>query len=503
MEKSNNIESRFCITETKGKDLLSGNQGSLLDKFKKIIKGKSLKTELEEIKKIILKNQPNYSDKDILELAKEISASGCTYVAAANSILEQLDYDEDKFYEYFGFAMRNKKGELNHDMLIAELYSFMKDRIELDIRGKYEVLTFEDLLEAAEKIIGQIFTDKNEAFKAIIASGYQIDGTKYTKFIKRPKLLMGNYKELSKKLLGDIKVDSIEEFKQRLTESGFGFGIKDYSNPVKLSSLSTGNFDKWMNYYFLEKDIDLEYISESIEVDNYDSLIEDIKNRMQAGETITIGVGHRGENIGMTDGSRLGWFNFSSVLHPGHAMPFVGISEQGDFIVSSWGEKYMLPKEFYNYLDVYSRKVSFKILEKNISANESKSTVITENYFEQDFKCDSIYEYINDKIEYISAILTKTSPAYYESKIGLLSKQLFTDEEIQLIKVVKPLIKNENGDIEKHFVFAILNGEEYIYKIYNQANGFVDVPRDYFENLIITGQMLDDGTIPGIGQLKR
>lgn len=416
------MDNRFNITNTKGKYPLHGNQSSFLKKLKKVFKSKELKEEIQLIKDIIRKNKPGYSEEEILQLAKEISKSGCTYVAAASNIMEQINYNEDMFYQIFNFPMRNSNGLLNHDALIAELYSFVKDKAEFDLSGSYQTKYYNSNIEAAKNILGKNFESNDEAFKALFDAGYTVDGKSYTKFISNPELIIEDYHFIAHKLLGqNINVNSIEELKTKLKEKGLTVRVNDYLNSYKFSGLNVKTFDKWMNYYFKEKNIELEFSSESIYSDSYDDLIEKIREKMEEGASISIGSKY---NLSMTDGSRFGWFNFSSIGPVGgHAMPFVGVSDKGDFILTSWGELQMVPKEFYDRMEFSARKLNTRKIKK-----ESNAVVDDTDTFD-------IYNSINKKIAYIMEKIQVIPPSQKEAAIKHNYKLMFTEEEKEIISL--------------------------------------------------------------------
>ncbi len=417
------MEDKFNITNTKGKYSLHGNQSSFLEKLTKVFKNKKVKEDINLIKEVIRKNKPNYSDEQILELAKEISSSGCTYVAAARDIMEQINYDEEEFYQMFKFPLRNSFGELNHDALIAELYSFMKDKAKFDLPGFYQTVHYNSNIEAAKNILGRGYTSESEAFTAIFNAGYTINGTAYTKFIANPEIIIEDYHFIAHKLLGaDVVVNSIEELKSKLKEKGITIRVDDYINSYKFSGLNVKSFDLWMNYYFKSKNIDLEFSSVALYCNSYQDLVEKLREYIDAGASITVGSE---QNLSMTDGSKLGWFNYASIGSVGgHAMPFLGISSEGDFILTSWGEKQMVPKEFYDRMKFSARKLNKREIVKKVEAD------IKEMAFN-----NNIYDSINKKINYIIDKIQIVDPSQIEAIIMHNYKFMFTKEEQAIISL--------------------------------------------------------------------
>lgn len=110
------------------------------------------------------------------------------------------------------------------------------------------------------------------------------------------------------------------------------------------------------------------------------------------------------------------------------------------------------------------------------------------------------------KLDYLSTMayhLPLIEAVGYLKQMIRVPNSIITQEEINKLMPAFIRLKDENDLIFTSLVIAIKNGEEYIYKLLNVPEGLITVEKSYFDNLIATGQMIDDGNIPGIGKLQR
>ncbi|RKM57748.1 hypothetical protein D6856_13920 [Butyrivibrio sp. XB500-5] len=73
-----------------------------------------------------------YTDEEICELLEWLEKKGCTYVAAINSIFYEYKGREEEFEKKFGFPMVGKNGDFNYNMLLLDYFLETKDTIYLD-----------------------------------------------------------------------------------------------------------------------------------------------------------------------------------------------------------------------------------------------------------------------------------------------------------------------------------------------------------------------------------
>jgi len=482
--------SELYISEFKGKDLLSGNQWSLYNKLKTLIKSKKLKEELKDIENIIKKYHSDYNKEDIKNLAREINQTGCTLVAAVANILDSLNYDNEKVKEIFGFSLYDNDRNIKHDYLIAELASFFKDKVEIEIRGVHKILEFGSNIEAAKKILGIDCKTETEAFIKLTENNCLIDGHVYKYFEKNPATYMNDYHEIGKEIFNK-DFNSLEELKKAFEDNNMVVNIKGVSIPEKLSTLDDYSYVKWLDYYFKGKDLDFRVFSEKNRFNSYEEAISALEMFKEKGESITVEVDPSSE-VAMTDGSKFGWFNFSNVVGVGHAMPFKGINVNGDIVVSSWGEYHVIPKEYIKDLWFYNRSIY------EINKNKTES----EQLFSNDEKFDSskniyyqLLNSINQKIEYLNSLNNlKNMEIIYE---------IFTEEELKLLSFEEVLYKNNDGNISPTILIIINLLDQFDYRILQNNGKFIQVSKDYLQVLIDTGQLINTGNIPGFEEFNR
>lgn len=110
------------------------------------------------------------------------------------------------------------------------------------------------------------------------------------------------------------------------------------------------------------------------------------------------------------------------------------------------------------------------------------------------------------KLDYLSTMaysLPLIEAVGYLKQMIRVPNSIVTQEEINKMMPAQIRLIDENGLNFTSLVISIKNGDEYIYKLLNVPEGLITVRKGYFENLIATGQMLDDGNIPGIRNLNR
>lgn len=227
-----------------------------------------------------------YTQTQIAKLMDEINNEGCGYAAIVNNIFLEYEGREKEFEKTFGFPMYGKDGKLNYDYLIVDFYASTDDKYFLDDKDGAVALTNDVMLQ---------YVDNPDDFR----KKYGCD------------MYNGNAinPEAQQKILDEYK--------------DFGNEVELKMEGTTLYSLSN-RFDHYMN----EKGL-------SFENDYYYDLSqEDIQNRLDQGENVNIAT--RGFNLYTEDG-RAAQKNVD-----GHWMTITGITDDGRYIVSSWGERYFL-----------------------------------------------------------------------------------------------------------------------------------------------------------------
>lgn len=76
----------------------------------------------EELRKVVKKYYPKYTDEEIEEFLIGMAAEGCGYMALTNTIFARFAGKEQEFEEIFGFPMCDENGNPNYDLVMVDLY---------------------------------------------------------------------------------------------------------------------------------------------------------------------------------------------------------------------------------------------------------------------------------------------------------------------------------------------------------------------------------------------
>lgn len=241
----------------------------------------------------------DYTDDEIAKLYKQINNEGCGYVALVNNIFSQFENQEDGkriFEEKFGFPMY-ENGKYNFNKLLIDLYANTDDKYFTGIEG-WEYSYSND-------IINDYMGMKNGKEKLIEA--YNLTGS--------------NYNLEDNKNFSDIRSDLEDALREKykdgvLTLENVG------TNQISLSHRMEAYLDsKGLKY-------------------NYDFLYgpkkEDINKYISEGKNVNIGIEGKFTLYKENGGKK------STATH---WMTITGVTEDGRYIVSSWGEKYYLKPE--------------------------------------------------------------------------------------------------------------------------------------------------------------
>lgn len=227
-----------------------GDQGAA----KNLKKNSEERKEIEEIVKRNMADCDIPDDMDFSKYLKKMNNEGCGYVALANSVFVYYQGREQDFENAFGYSMYNKKGDLNYNLLIADIYSSMDNRSG----GKYDK-----------------YADYNSA----------IDGDK-------------------------------ENYDPWNDASGRG------SDP--------DNYQEYLDSFMFDKGVNSKVTFLGTDTMNADELKDHTTNR----ESVLLGFFDG--NIYYENGK------VAQYIDGGHGMIVTGITEDGKYIVSSWGGKYII-----------------------------------------------------------------------------------------------------------------------------------------------------------------
>lgn len=349
-KKSDSLLDKF----KKGTDAYGGNQGSSLELYKKKFKTSIEKTEAKLIEDTIRKYYPDMSKREIEKFLAKMKSDGCTYVATANNIYEQLNYDPVVFKQKLGFEMYLPNGQLNHNQLITDIYAHMSTKVHVDVNGSFEFKTYDSWTAAAKDLYGVDLPYQEANIKVLLGTkdlncGYHAvtgnpDGTVSLKKVisSQKSTVVGTPQEIAYKLTGKNVDISAKELPSFLEKNGI-------NTTGKVSELFAGEkvFARGDNVYLEEylnsKKLSLVERNTSVSRTS-NEIINDVKKAFEEGYSINVNS-VSGKPVSMTDGTKLGWVTTGDD-GCGHAMIVRGVNENGDIIVSSWGKKYLIPNDF-------------------------------------------------------------------------------------------------------------------------------------------------------------
>lgn len=235
----------------------------------------------------------DYSKHDVAKLYKKINNEGCGYVAAVNSIFLAYEGHEEAFLRDFGFPMYDKDGEFNYNRLLIDLYASTDDQYYLDRPDGAGALVNDRLRE---------YIGKEDEFRRIYGVDLYQDNN--------PDSGRWN-SEAMQKILDEYEDENVVEYETK------GTTITSLNNRI----------DQYLN------DKGIAFENEVIRTD--DSLAaEDVKEYLNDGKSVNIRTGDFNlyDENGKVKKEDVG----------SHWMTVTGVTEDGRYIVSSWGEKYYI-----------------------------------------------------------------------------------------------------------------------------------------------------------------
>lgn len=361
------MSKRFKITSERA------SQEFIYRLYKKFLKSKKDKEVLNEFKEIVKRYYPNYTEDNIKELYSKLSSSGCTYATMANVIMEQFNSDVNSFKEYFGDRFCNSDGSINYNKLMLDIFVCIANMVELRVY-RYESCNFNSYTEAAKVILGIDTIDTINALNALNKAGWLGDGvTADGKLIftnqrnSTTSIFRGIPRSIARELfnIDDDNMD-INKLESLLKENRLGFKFSNINVASKFSgleSVSSINIKTWMQVYFERNGINLDLEAHNINKTglSFNEFRLLVDSNINNGYSINVSPSVD-SNIAMTDGSILGWTNINN-----HAMNFESFDSNGNIIVCSWGERHIIPKEYYNQLDF----IAIKLINNTRKVNRS------------------------------------------------------------------------------------------------------------------------------------
>lgn len=319
---------------------------------------------------IINKNINNISPEEAIELLKKLSNTGCSCAALANLLVDSIYTDDLEFKNTFGFSILTRNHiDCNKLMvdIFSKLYKIMKIKFV-----EYKTYKFKNAREAALLLLGKQCDSDSLAFTELfdndlMADGIDPDGNLLFKNKRKPKITnyVGNCAGAAKEKFNIDGVDSFEELKDICKSMDVEVESKDAKISQKFTGLGTNNFNYWSNYYISQYNINLELFNSHIVVsdfnNDYDTFMDYLAELMVDGYSVTVSTPPNSE-AHMHTKKRLSWQKIST-REAGHIMLLKGFNEDKDMVVASYGQDYIIPKEYFNGLE-FNKIKKIKKLEK-------------------------------------------------------------------------------------------------------------------------------------------
>lgn len=328
--------------------------------------------QYKELLYIAKKNQPDLTVLEIIEMFKKLSKTGCSAAMIANIIGEKVYINDNDFKEKFGFSLSDIDGQnIDYNKILVDVYSKLYNVAKVKFI-KYDEYEFKSAKEAAKNLLKKEFNKDFEAILELFNSGYSANG--YSKsgnllFKKRvPKIseYVGNASEISENLFGINGVKTFEGFKEICSDKNIEIQISDLEIYEKLTGLGTNNFNFWMNYYFNKYNLDFTFYSEGIIINdfnnNYRKIQNYILNLISEGYSISVSAGPNKE-VYIHNNKAFSWMKITNDK-AGHVMLFKSFDQNEDIVVSSYGKDYIIPKEYFNQLELNKIKKEQKQVNK-------------------------------------------------------------------------------------------------------------------------------------------
>lgn len=229
----------------------------------------------------------NYTDDQIAKLFKQINSEGCGYVAVVNSLFMQYESDPAEFERVFGFPMYDEKGEFNFNRFIIDFYCSTDDRYYLN---------------------------EDNGLNAVVVD------------------VLNSYKDHPDDFVRKYGMQPFAD-EDHYNPAAMQAVANDYQNRNVVARDEAGttlySLDNRLSHYLDSKNVN--YTSDS---HIYPMNTSDVRKALKNGECVNIATGD------FNLYNKYGW-----VVKPAvgdHWMTITGVTKDGNYIVSSWGNKYYI-----------------------------------------------------------------------------------------------------------------------------------------------------------------
>lgn len=248
-----------------------------------------------------VREHPGFEDMtndEIKAMMNKFAASGCNWTAAGNMIFAEFYGREEEFENLFGFPMYDESGEFNYGMLISDMF--------LTTHGMY--------------YFGRNDIYSREALRDSLVNYYRENPTEFENAYGYNPL------DSNGKLTSQALAAITGERDQMIRNMGNGNELRFENDPY---ALGTNEFPNRINHYLNEKGITgFEYQSATTYTN------AQITNALDDGKNVIICA----KDFSLYD-PITGTETRSGV--GAHAMVVTGVTEDGNYIVSSWGQQFI------------------------------------------------------------------------------------------------------------------------------------------------------------------
>lgn len=241
----------------------------------------------------------NYSEAQIHDLLTRMNVEGCGFIGIVNAIFSEFEGSDEEFEERFGFPMRDENGNYNYNLMFIDLYCQTDNKYYLSEDGGVTALAIEMVCS---------YESRQDEFR----EKYGVDLGSYDQ--------NGNFNYNDDAILAVINeinvnhdsndVVTFDDSRDGLTPSAQENHIKAY---LKAHGMDTNN------------------ISYEAKSSMSNSAIQNSLNEGKVTSVLVL------EGTEMRDDS-----GNVSTLGGGHYVTITGITDDGRYIVSSWGGKYYI-----------------------------------------------------------------------------------------------------------------------------------------------------------------
>lgn len=343
----------------------------------KLMKNKLLYREkYKKLLNIVNKNIQNINPEEVIQMFKKLSDTGCSCAMLANTLVEQIYTDDLTFYNTFKFSILEKDAVDCNKLMVdifSKLYGVMKIRFI-----EYKRYSFTNMKEASLELLGKNYNDDSQASldlfnNGFIADGFDINGNLIFKS-KNPSITnyIGTCSQVAKQKFGVDGINNIDKLKDICLNKNIELECKDIEIYEKLTGLGKENFEFWCNYYLSQYNINFTLNIENINIkdfnENYNLFMEYVNGLQTQGYSISVSSTANSQ-VYMHTNKPMSWSKISSEK-AGHVMQFKYFNKNKDIIVSSYGEDYIIPKEYFSMLEFKKIK---KISKESELSNQKMS----------------------------------------------------------------------------------------------------------------------------------